>query len=291
MKVIELKPYGYCYGVMNALDIIKRVKNKHIDKKIYVFGMLVHNNDVVKYLENENINTIDTTNIDKIERLKKFGCNDVVVFTAHGHNKEYEEILKENGVIYYDATCSNVLKNMKIIEEHAKDSQIIYIGKKNHPETEASLSISENVVLYDIKEGIDYSLIKSDRIVVTNQTTLSILEIDFIHQEIKKRYPNALFIDEICSQTKIRQLNILNCKENVDLVIIIGSVHSSNTEKLFKLSNEKFKNALVLKVENLLDLKKYDIKGCHNCLITSGTSTPLTSILEIKEYLMGGFYE
>ena len=154
MEVIELKPYGYCYGVTNAIKIIEQVKNKHLDKNVYVFGMLVHNNDVVKYLESKNIITIDTTKINKLERLREFTSDDVVVFTAHGHIKEYENILKDNDVIYYDATCKNVLKNMQLIKEYSKDYQIIYIGKMNHPETEACLSISDNIILYDINNGI-----------------------------------------------------------------------------------------------------------------------------------------
>ena len=227
MEVIELKPYGYCYGVTNAIKIIEQVKNKHLDKNVYVFGMLVHNNDVVKYLESKNILTIDTTKINKLERLREFTSDDVVVFTAHGHIKEYENILKDNDVIYYDATCKKVLKNMQLIKEYSKDYKIIYIGKMNHPETEACLSISDNIILYDINNGMDYSRVNEDKVVVTNQTTLSLLEIDRIHQDIKNRYPNAIFIDEICSQTRVRQVNILNSKENPDLVLVIGSIQSS----------------------------------------------------------------
>ena len=287
MEVIELKPYGYCYGVLEAIKMIQEVKKKHLDKNVYVFGMLVHNNDVVKYLNEQKIFTIDTSNINKEERLEKFTKDDVVVFTAHGHPKRYQEILDKNGIIYYDATCKNVLKNMKLIKDYSNNYQIIYIGKTNHPETEACLSISNNVVLYDIKNGMDYDKIISSKIVVTNQTTLSLLEIKKIHEDIKNRYPNAIFIDEICSQTRVRQLNIISSNENPDLVIIIGSIQSSNTDKLFVLSKEKFKNAYVIKVENLSDLRQHDFKKYKRCLITSGTSTPLNSILEIKEYLLG----
>ena len=286
MEVIELKPFGYCYGVEEALKIIEEVKDKHQDKNVYVFGMLVHNNDVVKHLESKNVITIDTTKVNKLERLEKFTSDDVVVFTAHGHVKKYEEILEKNGVIFYDATCKNVLKNMKLIEEYSKEHQIVYIGKTNHPETDACLSISNNIMLYDIKYGMDFSSVKDDRIVVTNQTTLSLLEIEKIHQDIKSRYPNAIFIDEICSQTRVRQQNILKSIDTPDLVLIIGSIQSSNTDKLYDISKEKFSKAVVLKVENLVGLKKYDLSKYKKCLITSGTSTPLSSILEIKDYLM-----
>ena len=77
MEVIELKPFGYCYGVKEALKIIEEVKDKHQDKNVYVFGMLVHNNDVVKHLESKNVITIDTTKVNKLERLEKFTSDDV----------------------------------------------------------------------------------------------------------------------------------------------------------------------------------------------------------------------
>lgn len=287
MKVYELKPYGYCYGVINAINLIKEVREKHSNKNVYVFGMLVHNNDVVKYLDDINVKTIDTTKINKEERLKQFTSNDVVVFTAHGHDYKLEKILRDNGVIFYDATCKNVLTNLELIKEKSSSREIIYIGKKNHPETEAALAISPKVVLYDIKEGIDYSKIKVNNPLVTNQTTLSYLEIKNIHDDILKNFNKSEIIDEICSSTRIRQENIINFDIDVDLVIIIGSIQSSNTDKLFQISKDKFINSKVIKVENLKGLKQYDLKNIKSVLITSGTSTPLSSILEIKEYLGG----
>ena len=287
MEIVELKPYGYCYGVKRAIELIKEVRNSHLDKNIYVFGMLVHNNDVVKYLNELGIITIDISKIDKIQRLKEFTSDDIVVFTAHGHDKSYEEILKLNNVTFYDATCKNVEHNLKLIRSLSKENQIIFIGKKSHPETEASLSISSNVILYDLKEKIDYAKITSLTPYIVNQTTLSFLETKSIHLEILEKYPNAKIVDEICSQTRIRQQNIISTSFNGDLVLIVGSVHSSNTDKLYMLSKDKYKNSKVIKVENLEDLKKHNLDGIKSCLITSGTSTPLEAILEIKEYLGG----
>lgn len=286
MKIYELKPYGYCYGVENALKLIIEVKRNHSDKNVYVFGMLVHNNDVTNYLSNMGIISIDTNNIDKIERLNNFTSDDIVVFTAHGHAYLYEEILKKNNVTYYDATCKNVLKNLKILLD-SKTRQIIYIGKKNHPETEAVLDNCSNVILYDIKDGIDYSKVTSNNPLVTNQTTLSILELSDIYDDIKSRFNEAEILDEICYSTRIRQEQLMKSNLEVDLVLIIGSVMSSNTDKLYQIAKSKFTNSKVIKIENLSELKKVNLVGFKTCLITSGTSTPLTSILEIKEYLGG----
>lgn len=287
MKVYELKPYGYCYGVVNALKLIEEVRERHFDKNIFVFGMLVHNNDVVKYLKEREIVTIDTRNIDIEERMHRFTSSDIVVFTAHGHDYKLEDILKKNNVTYYDATCKNVHKNIQLIKEQVKSNQVIYIGKKNHPETEAALSISDDVILYDIKEGIDYNLVTREEPLICNQTTLSFLEIESIHKDILHHFPKAKLEDEICSSTRVRQQNIYNFNQEIDLVVIIGSVQSSNTDKLYQISKQKFLSSKVIKVENINDLKKYDLSKCKTALVTSGTSTPLISILEIIDYLGG----
>ena len=127
MEVYELKPYGYCFGVIQAIELIKEVKQKHYDKNIYVFGMLVHNNDVVTYLNSLGITTIDTNSIDKVQKLKEFTSDDVVVFTAHGHDERYHLFLEKNNVIYYDATCKNVRSSIDLIKTKLKDHQIIYV--------------------------------------------------------------------------------------------------------------------------------------------------------------------
>ena len=286
MEVFELKPYGYCFGVIQAIELIKEVKQKHYDKNVYVFGMLVHNNDVVMYLNSLGVTTIDTSSIDKEQRLQEFTSDDVVVFTAHGHDEKYNSILENNNVIYYDATCKNVQSSIDLIKRKLKDRQIIYVGKKNHPETEACLSISENIVLYDINKGMDYSRITCSNPFVVNQTTLSILELRRIHDDIKSKYEEASIADEICSQTRIRQQNIMNFDKEVDLALVIGSIHSSNTDKLYQLCKARFPSSRVLKVDNLAMLKEHNLDGINSCVLTSGTSTPLELIMEIKDYLL-----
>ena len=155
MHVELIKPIGYCYGVIHAINFAKKIKEKHQDQNVYIFGMLVHNQEVVNELEELDIHTIDTTNIDIIDKLNSFNNNDVVIFTAHGHPKYYEDILNEKNIIYYDAVCPRVSKNIELIENYEAD--IIYIGKSKHPETEACLSIKDNVYLYDIKSGFNFN--------------------------------------------------------------------------------------------------------------------------------------
>lgn len=282
MNVIEVKPIGFCYGVSNAIEKAKEIRKNHLDKKVYIFGMLVHNESVVQDLLSHGIVTLEANP----DVLNSFTRDDVVIFTAHGHKEEWELPLRQNGVTYYDLTCPTVARCMSIIKgEIAKGNQVIYIGKSGHPEAEASLSLNENVILYDIKKGIDYSKIHDKSPFVANQTTLSLLEIKDIHDDIKSHIKDARVIDEICGATRARQQALLKLQDDVDAIIIIGSEKSSNTDKLYQVAKERYQDKLVVKVDSVGGLRNVELKGVKNVAVASGTSAPSSSIEEIENYL------
>ena len=276
-----LKPIAHCYGVINAIELAKKVAANHKDKNIYILGLLVHNEEVTKDLLNIGIKTIDITGKNILGILNSFTSEDIVIFTAHGHPEQYEQILKEKGITYYDATCPKV----KECFNHIKNSkETIYIGKKNHPEANAALTMNDRVLFYDIHEKFDYSQVKTNDPLVINQTTLSFLELEEIHQEIKQNIPHARIEDEICDATLLRQKAILGLEEGVDTILIVGSRKSSNTMKLFEVATSAHQNKKVYLVSDLDELKKLNI-SFNNLVIASGTSTPLNTIKQIKEYL------
>ena len=281
MAITLLKPIGHCFGVLKAIEIAKDVKQKHPHQNVYVFGLLVHNEEVVRQLEGLDIKTVEISEETALDQLKQFNKDDVVIFTAHGHPQIYEDILKKNNVTYYDATCTKVKECFNVIKE-AKE--VIYIGKAGHPETVAALTMNQNAHLYDIRSGLDYSLIKSDNPLVINQTTLSFLELERIHQEIKTKLPNAVFHDEICNATLLRQKAINELCEDVDTVIIVGSKKSSNTMKLYEIAKNIHPAKHIVLVNNVNELKEYGLVF-KNAVIASGTSTSIETINAIKDYL------
>ena len=221
MAITLLKPIGHCFGVLKAIEIAKKTKEQYKDKNVYVFGLLVHNEEVVKELDKLGIKTIEMNEDNALELLNKFTPNDVVIFTAHGHPQVYEDILNKNNVTYVDATCSKVKDCFNVIKQA---EEVIYIGKNHHPETVAALTMNPNAHLYDISGApFDYSQLKSDHPLVINQTTLSFLELEQIHAEIKNKLPRATFYDEICNATLLRQQAIKDLKDDVDTIIIVGS--------------------------------------------------------------------
>ena len=281
MMVSLLKPIGHCFGVLKAIEIAKQVKEKHQNQNVYVFGLLVHNEEVVKDLANEGIKTIEFNEDNALEKLRQFKKDDVVIFTAHGHPLIYETILKENGVTFYDATCNKVKDCFNVIKSA---QEVIYIGKNGHPETVAALTMNPNTHLYDISSGFDYSLLKTNRPLVINQTTLSYLELERIHQEIKNRLPNAIFNEEICNATLLRQKAIDELDKDIDTVIIVGSKKSSNTMKLYEIARNVHPDKQIILINNVEELKNQELVY-KNAVIASGTSTSLKTIIAVKDCL------
>ena len=276
-----LKPIGHCFGVLKAIEIAKKTKEQYKDKNVYVFGLLVHNEEVVKELDKLGIKTIEMNEGNALELLNKFAPNDVVIFTAHGHPQAYEDILNKNNVTYVDATCSKVKDCFNVIKQA---EEVIYIGKNHHPETVAALTMNPHAYLYDIS-GVpfDYSQLKSDHPLVINQTTLSFLELEQIHAEIKNKLPRATFYDEICNATLLRQQAIKDLKDDVDTIIIVGSKKSSNTMKLYELAKSLHPNKQTILINNVDELKDYQLTF-KSAVVASGTSTSIETINAVKDY-------
>ena len=280
MSVTLLKPIGHCFGVLKAIEIAKETKEKYKDKNVYVFGLLVHNEEVVKELDNYGIKTIEMNEENALDLLNKFNKNDVVIFTAHGHPEAYENVLKNNGVTFVDATCKRVKDCFKVIKSA---EEVIYIGKSHHPETVAALTMNKNAHLYDISGGLNFNELKTDYPLVINQTTLSFLELGNIHQEIKNKLPHAIFYDEICDATLLRQRAIMKINDDIDTIVIVGSKRSSNTMKLYDIAKSSHPNKQAILVNNVDELKQYQLG--KNIVVASGTSTSFETINRIKNYL------
>lgn len=267
MLVEVLQPRGYCAGVNNAIKIALTAKEEHPDKEVYVLGMLVHNDFVVSSLEKKGIHT--AANINEIPN------GEVIIFTAHGHDQKLDNIAEEKQLIIYDAICPKVRSNHLLILKELKDNhQVIFIGLSGHPETIGAISVDTNVLLYDVKQGFDYSLLKDESPLVINQTTLNILELKNIHQEILAHVPRARITDEICSSTRRRQEVIKEIQDDVDLIIVVGDQKSSNSNRLLEVARLSHPAILSLMISDAAQLDESLLKNKKHIVISSGASTP-----------------
>ena len=285
MKVNLIKPQGFCSGVTKAVTIAKQAKKENPDKSIYILGMLAHNKTLIEDLTKEGFITLsDNDEVASIDSLNK---DDVLVFTAHGHDEKIEELARSKGIIVYDATCFKVKSNLeKIKNEINNGHQVIYIGQKGHKETNAALAVSDKVSLYDTKLLINYYLITDKNPYVINQTTLNFYELSKYHNDILEHIPGARIEQEICAATRLRQEAVTKIEPDTDLIIVVGSQKSSNSNKLFDIAKNCFKSADTFMVNDLNELKGIAIEGKEKAAVVSGASTPKYIVDEIYHYLL-----
>ena len=272
MKVIKVSPRGYCKGVVRAISIAKQSCIDYPDKPITVLGMLVHNEYVKKALALKGIHTIEDANKNRLELLDEIH-EGVVIFTAHGISDEVKKKAEEKGLICIDASCPDVVKTQNLVRMHLQNGEeVLYIGKKHHPEAEAVCTLSPHVHLITNMTEIPKKLKKT--IFVTNQTTMSIFDVEKIFQEIRLYYPHAHFSEEICNATRIRQQAVANLKgKGVDLLYVVGDQHSNNSKRLAQIALEQG-IPKVYRIDDVTGIRKEDLEGCQCVAVTSGASTP-----------------
>ena len=281
MRVVLLEPYGYCVGVERAIEIALKTRSDNPNKRVIILGMLIHNEDALKELEAKGIETLyhkDKSLLDLVDELPK---DALVILTAHGHSDELERKLNERRIEFIDATCPFVKATFKrILEASIANHNTLYIGKKNHPESNAALSISDKVKLVDIDNpSFD---VKDASPLVISQTTFSHREISEVVDNILKKYPNATVFPSVCQASTDRQNAILSLDKNIELIYVVGGVNSNNTKTLAKLAKEHCPKAKVILIQNKDDINKKDLIGLSYIAIASGASTPKHISEEVK---------
>lgn len=286
MEVTLLKPYGYCFGVVRAIEMAKKIKKEHPDTSVSILGMLVHNQWVIDELTKENIFTYEVKEENYQATLEKIPSG-YVIFTAHGHDAKLDSIATNRGLIPIDATCPQVKTNLAFIKKALDEGRdVIYIGKKKHPETIAALSLSSRIYLYDTKDGfIGKTPTFLKHPLVFNQTTLSILELYHIYETLKKEFTDIEIQDEICNATRLRQEKLLSLDASYDLLFIIGDPHSNNTESLYLLAKQTYPSLSIYKISSIEEMDETWLEGKKKIAVTSGASTPPYIVEKIVSYL------
>jgi 4-hydroxy-3-methylbut-2-enyl diphosphate reductase len=280
-NIITVKPQGYCGGVLKAIEIAKNTRIQYPNKKITILGNLVHNQYVKKALQYYSIDTIEDKTKTRYELLDEIN-EGIVIFTAHGVSPKVYKKAKDKGLILIDASCPFVLQTQKIVKQYLdEDYTIFYIGKNKHPEAESIYTMSDHVYL--IEPHKDIPKINTSKIFVTNQTTMSIYELKDTFEKIKSLYPFAIFHDEICNATRVRQQAILNLK-NVDCLIVVGDPTSNNSQKLVDIG-KKAGIQDIFSIQTVEDIDKKDFEKYSTIAITSGASTPTYLTNQVKDYL------
>ena len=283
MEVKRVVPSGYCKGVVNAIKLAKQTRKDNPDEKIYILGMLVHNSFVSDELASLGIITLDDSVKSKEELLDEVD-EGIVIFTAHGISDYIKEKAAAKGLKYVDATCVDVLKTQNIIKEYLKDGyEVIYFGKRKHPEAEAVLSISDKIHLVTSNEDIEKLDLHDRKLFLTNQTTMSYLELKDLIDKVKEIYPDIIIQKEICNATSSRQEAIAKLTD-CDLLYVVGDSKSNNTKQLVDIGKKQGIRKVLL-IHSYKDIDTDDLEDVKKVYVTAGASTPPLLIDEVISFL------
>jgi 4-hydroxy-3-methylbut-2-enyl diphosphate reductase len=287
MEVIKISPRGYCYGVVDALQIARQAaKDASLPRPIYIIGQIIHNRHAIDELTKMGVVTLD--GLDRATILEQV-TEGTVIFTAHGVSPEVKSRAQERGLHCIDATCPDVTVTHDLVRDLvAKDYYILYVGKKGHPEPEGVMGeVPGHISLVETEADVDALVLtaeQEEKIAVSTQTTLSLWDTHPLIQRIKARYPQAEVHIDICNATQSRQEAVAAQAKGADLTVVVGDPRSNNTNRLVQVSQE-LANVPAVRIEDLSQLNTEWLKGKKRVAVTAGASTPSQLTREVIRYL------
>ena len=286
MNIIKITPRGYCHGVIDALNVVQNAAmDPTLPRPIHILGMIVHNEHITQALKALGVVTVDHKEKTRLELLDTIS-EGTVIFTAHGIAPAVKEKALAKGLYCIDASCRDVLTTHDLIRNYVKTGhEIIYIGKKGHPETEGSLGVAPGKVhlVQDLRdlEALNPATLK---LMITNQTTMSLWDVAKLAKSIQEKFPTAAFIKEICNATQIRQEAVATKSQGAQLTIVVGDPHSNNSGRLSQVSQE-LAHVPAKRIASLEELDLAWLAEVDTVAVTSGASTPTAITKEVIEFL------
>ena len=277
MKVLLAKTAGFCFGVKRAVDTVYQQVEENKDCKIYTFGPIIHNDEVIKDMQAKGVTVLEGE-----EDLPK-AKNGIVIIRSHGVPKRICDRMDELGIQYVDATCPFVKKIHKIAMEKAEEGAfLVVIGNPVHPEVEGIMGwAGEDAAVISTAEEAEHLTVPEDRkICVVAQTTFNYNKFKELVEIISKRRYDISVLNTICSATKERQTETARIADRVDAMIVIGDKRSSNTQKLFEICKNACNNTYY--IQTLDDFDMNQLRSVETVGITAGASTPNKIIEEVQ---------
>ncbi len=285
---------GFCFGVKRAVETVyEQIKS---GKTIYTYGPIVHNEEVIRELEELGVRVLE--DVQALEALPagkncsegEPGDSAMVIICAHGVSKRIYEILEEKGLEYVDATCPFVKRIHGIVEKESGEGKyIVIVGDPNHPEVKGTLGWcrGDAAVLETAEEAEKFVPPEGKKICVVSQTTFNYNKFHYIVEIFEKKGYNSSVVNTICSATEERQRSARALAGEADVMIVIGGKHSSNTKKLYEICSGECANTYF--IQTLDDLHLELPKSVRLVGITAGASTPNKLIEEVQNYVRINF--
>jgi 4-hydroxy-3-methylbut-2-enyl diphosphate reductase len=282
VKVLLANPRGFCAGVERAIEIVERAIDKH-GSPIYVRHEVVHNRFVVENLKNKG-----AIFVDEIDQVPE---GSVVVFSAHGVSQAVRKDATSISATVYDATCPLVTKVHKEVARRQKQNhQVILIGHNGHPEVEGTLgqsNDSKKITLVETAADIkNLNFSENIDISYTTQTTLSVDDTKQIVGLLKAKFPQIQSPkkSDICYATQNRQDSVKVIIKNAEMLLVIGSKNSSNSNRLREIAENNNKPAYLIDGASDIDIEW--LRGITSVGVTAGASAPEVLVKEVVDYLL-----
>ena len=282
MDVILAEHAGFCFGVKRAVEQV--YEQAATGKPIYTYGPIIHNEEVVKDLEHRGVQVIE--NETQLRDIRE----GTVVIRSHGVSKQICDEIAAGGLECVDATCPFVKRIHKIVEkESVAGKKIVIIGNAGHPEVEGIMgwSATPAVVIGSAAEAGNFTCEPGREICVVSQTTFNYNKFQDVVEILMKKGYNGSVVNTICNATEVRQTEAREIAARVDVMIVIGGNHSSNTQKLYEICMQECANTYF--IQTLNDLQLDLPKSVRLVGITAGASTPNNIIEEVQNYVRVNF--
>lgn len=281
-EIVLANPRGFCAGVDRAIEIVEKSLEKY-DEPVFVRHHVVHNKKVVEDLERKGVKFV--------KEVHEIPDNAVAIFSAHGVSKTVEDEAKNRKFMYFDATCPLVTKVHLEVQRHArKGRDIILIGHKGHPEVIGTLGrhpVNSDTTIYLVEdyEDIEKLKINSSDIAYVTQTTLSVDETKGLIEALKIKYPQIIgpSADDICYATQNRQDAVKQLSLECEIVLVIGSKTSSNSNRLKELAEKCGTKSFL--IDDKSDINIEELKQTMSVGITAGASAPEEIVQEVISFL------
>ncbi len=273
MEILLAKTAGFCFGVKRAVETVYEQVGKG---NIYTYGPIIHNEEVVKDLEQKGVFVIDKES--DISALSE----GTVVIRSHGVERRIYDLIKDNSLELVDATCPFVKKIHNIVDKDSgQGNQIIIIGNPKHPEVMGIVGWcnTEPIVLETPEEADNLEIPEGIKISLVSQTTFNHKKFNSIVEIFEKKGYNITVYNTICNATEERQKETASIAQQVDAMIVIGGRNSSNTQKLYDISKKECANTYY--IQTLVDLDLAAFESVGRVGITAGASTPNHIIKEV----------
>lgn len=284
MQVLLAQPRGFCAGVTRAITIVDRALAIY-GAPIYVRHEIVHNKTVVEDLRSRGAVFVDN--------LEEVPAGSTVVFSAHGVPKAVCDYAEKQGFRIFDATCPLVKKvHREVCRMHAEGKKIVMIGHAGHPEVEGTMGQIDGDVLL-VEKAADVAKLPeaaAEDLAYVTQTTICVDDSRIVIDALKARWPgiHEPKREDICYATTNRQLAVKKLAESCDVVLVIGSVTSSNSNRLREVAQRHGAPAYLIDTAAQLDFSWFE--GVASVGVTAGASAPESLVQEVVERLRKEFH-